>query len=58
MKVSIDEQKCSGHGRCYTLSPALFDCDDEGFPVVLVESFDDAADSHLGATVAWLIPHH
>jgi len=35
MKLTIDTGKCSGHGRCYSLAPDYFDCDDEGFPVVL-----------------------
>ena len=30
MKVRIDHDKCQGHGRCYTLAPALFGEDDEG----------------------------
>jgi ferredoxin len=42
MQVSIDREKCSGHGRCYTLAPSLYDCDDEGFPVILAETFEDA----------------
>lgn len=31
MELSIDHDRCTGHGRCYTLAPDLFDCDDEGF---------------------------
>jgi ferredoxin len=44
--VSIDTGKCSGHGRCYTLAPAFFDSDDEGFPVILqtVVAADGIAD--------------
>ena len=37
MKPVIDTGKCSGHGRCYSLAPEIFDCDDEGFSVLLVE---------------------
>ncbi len=33
MRVRIDADLCSGHGRCYTLSPELFQSDDDGFPV-------------------------
>lgn len=36
-RIAIDTSRCSGHGRCYTLAPAFFDCDDEGFPIVLEE---------------------
>ncbi len=35
MRVSIDRERCQGHGRCYSLAPALFDEDDEGQGVVL-----------------------
>lgn len=30
MRVSIDEARCSGHGRCYVTAPALFTDDDMG----------------------------
>jgi len=31
MHVSVDGEQCVGHGRCYTVSPAIFEPDDEGF---------------------------
>ena len=43
MKPVIDTGKCSGHGRCYTLAPEIFDCDDEGFSVLLVDEVTDTA---------------
>ena len=30
IRVSIDETACSGHGRCYAVSPDLFGIDDDG----------------------------
>jgi len=30
MKISIDADKCVGHGRCFSLAPLLFDSDDLG----------------------------
>lgn len=30
-RLFIDRDKCVGHGRCYSLSPAVYDADDEGF---------------------------
>ncbi len=36
MKIHLDAQKCQGHGRCYSLAPELFDCDDLGTAVVKV----------------------
>jgi len=35
MKISIDHETCTGHGRCYALAPELFDADDEGYGRVL-----------------------
>jgi ferredoxin len=52
MRVLIDDAKCSGHGRCYTLSPEMFDCDDEGFPVILAPSFDAGGDRERQARLA------
>ena len=31
MKISIDVGLCTGHGRCYALTPALFVDDERGF---------------------------
>ncbi len=30
-RIFIDRDKCVGHGRCYSLSPDVYDSDDEGF---------------------------
>lgn len=30
MRVRLDAGRCTGHGRCYTLAPNVFDADDEG----------------------------
>ena len=35
VKIVLDSDRCTGHGRCYSLAPELFDCDDEGHSVVL-----------------------
>jgi ferredoxin len=37
MRLRLDNEACQGHGRCYTLAPELFDSDDEGYAVLLVE---------------------
>lgn len=37
VKLGIDRARCAGHGRCYGLAPDLFEPDDDGFAVVLVE---------------------
>jgi len=36
MRLEIDSETCTGHGRCFSLAPKLFDCDDEGHGVVIV----------------------
>lgn len=29
-RVEVDQDKCQGHNRCYSLAPELFDVDDLG----------------------------
>ena len=40
MRITFDRDKCQGHGRCYALAPDLFDSDDEGYAVLLVQAAD------------------
>jgi ferredoxin len=35
VKIVLDADRCTGHGRCYSLAPELFDCDEEGHSVVI-----------------------
>lgn len=35
VRVTLDRERCTGHGRCYMLAPEVFDADDEGYGVVL-----------------------
>jgi ferredoxin len=30
MRVIIDKDVCTGHGRCYSLAPGVFEADDAG----------------------------
>jgi ferredoxin len=30
LRVRVDQSKCQGHNRCYSLAPELFDIDDLG----------------------------
>jgi ferredoxin len=41
IRIRIDEEACTGHGRCYTLSPELFDTDDYGHGLVLYQEASD-----------------
>lgn len=49
MKVVLDAGRCTGHGRCYSLAPGVFDSDDEGHCVILVDEVSDplAGDARL-----------
>jgi ferredoxin len=37
MRIKIDEERCTGHGRCYALVPEVFEPDDEGHSMLLFE---------------------
>jgi ferredoxin len=39
-RLTIDSARCTGHGRCYSVAPDLFDCDDEGFGRVVADEVD------------------
>ena len=47
-RLILDTEKCTGHGRCYALSPTLFEPDDDGNGQLIDPSGaigDDAAKS-------------
>lgn len=31
MRIEVDAEACTGHGRCYTLVPEIYESDDEGY---------------------------
>lgn len=37
MRIIYDREMCQGHNRCYMGAPELFDVDDEGCAILLVE---------------------
>jgi ferredoxin len=41
MRVVIDENTCTGHGRCYSLAPQVFAADEFGNGTVLVEELTE-----------------
>ncbi|MBZ5735319.1 ferredoxin [Nocardioides sp. TRM66260-LWL] len=43
LRPEIDLDVCKGHGRCYMTAPDVFDCDDDGYPVVLGSATTSAA---------------
>ncbi len=34
MRLKVDADQCTGHGRCYTLAPQLLAPDDEGYVTI------------------------
>ena len=37
MKVAVDGEACTGHGRCYALAPDVYAPDDRGHCEILVD---------------------
>jgi ferredoxin len=53
VNISIDTQRCQGHGRCYDLASDLFGEDAEGYGVVLGDG-TVPPEQHAPATLAAL----
>lgn len=45
MKVTIDPERCTGHGRCVALAPELFDFDEQGSGVVVCSEVPEAVET-------------
>ena len=58
MKVSIDAERCQGHGRCFSLAPTLFDADDLGNGFVLGDGSLNADTIELARLAALNCPEH
>ena len=52
MRISIDGDACTGHGRCYSVAPALVQAGDDGRGVVARSDVPDELDDEAGAAVA------
>ena len=37
-RLVVDQEKCLNSGQCAYLQPELFKLDDDGYPVVIIES--------------------
>ena len=37
MRVTVDQDRCQGHARCWGICPEVFALDDEGHAVVQLE---------------------
>ncbi|MGO9505811.1 MAG: ferredoxin [Mycobacterium sp.] len=45
-RVSVDADRCVGHGRCYTLAPDVFDADEVGHAILRVEDVSGEHERH------------
>jgi ferredoxin len=52
VRVIVDDDRCTGHGRCYSLSPQLFGSDDQGFVVPRGERIEIDVDHEQDARLA------
>jgi ferredoxin len=37
MKLSLDKERCTGHGLCYGTAPNIFSPDEEGYSVLGIQ---------------------
>jgi ferredoxin len=37
VKVTVDEDRCAGHGMCLTLCPEVFEMSDDGWAVAALD---------------------
>ncbi|MGH3970033.1 MAG: ferredoxin [Mycobacterium sp.] len=47
-RIAVDTERCTGHGRCYTLAPDVFDADEVGHCVVRVTEVSGPLEQQAG----------
>lgn len=52
MKVTIDEDRCRGHGVCCALSPEVFDLTDDGYSFTLTPVVPDGLEDAVRTAAA------
>ena len=52
MHLSIDPDRCQGHGRCAMINMDLFDVDDDGKGVVMIAEPGDAFADDIARAIA------
>jgi len=52
MRLAVDADECTGHGRCYTVAPDLLTFDDEGYVTVRGSAIDVPQDQLAAAEEA------
>jgi len=58
MRVTIDAERCQGHGRCFTIASDLFDSDDLGNGFVIGDGAVHADREHDARLAAQNCPEH
>jgi ferredoxin len=51
LRLAVDLERCTGHGRCYALAPHVFDADDHGHCVLLAAEVPPAHQREARAAV-------
>jgi ferredoxin len=49
VKLTIHADRCTGHGRCYTLAPGLLTYDDEGYVTIRGQVVDVPSEHRAAA---------
>ena len=52
MRLAVDAERCTGHGRCYTVAPDLLAYDDEGYVSIRGGAIDVPTDQVAAAREA------
>jgi ferredoxin len=58
VRVSIDAERCQGHGRCFSLAPDLFEFDELGSGVVRGDGTLNDGTLHLARLAQANCPEH
>jgi ferredoxin len=58
MRLILDTERCTGHGRCYALAPQLFEPDDEGYGRLLSDGDVPTELQELARKAALNCPEH
>lgn len=51
MRITFDPDRCQGHGRCYSLASDLFDSDDFGHCLLLVDEVPEGREDDARSAV-------
>jgi ferredoxin len=51
MRVSVDDQRCRGHGVCVTLCPAVFTLTDDGYAVAIQDDVPSESEAAVDEAI-------